>query len=179
MRLLLGHRGREAQISALFRAVFGDAEGPDEGRIVGGLVDDLMRLTPEADLLVCVAEDGQRLVGCVIFSRLVFVSDPRQAFILSPAAVATDRQRSGVGRSLIGFGLAELRRRGVDVAVTYGDPDYYSKSGFRPVSETDAPPPYPLSQPHGWVAQSLSGAALTPFSGVSRSVEALSRQDVW
>ncbi|GAA4216566.1 hypothetical protein [Sagittula marina] len=49
--------------------------------------------------------------------------DDRTAFMLSPAAVATGRQGEGIGQALFPYGTNNLRKDGVDVIVTYGDPD--------------------------------------------------------
>jgi predicted N-acetyltransferase YhbS len=48
--------------------------------------------------------------------------------------------------------------------MTYGDPSYYAKVGFMPISEADAQAPFPLSHPEGWLAQSLTERAMTPLN---------------
>lgn len=70
-------------------------------------------------------------------------------------------------------------RDGVDVVVTYGDPGYYSRVGFKPVSEAFAPAPFRLQHPEGWQAQSLTEAELTPLKGPSRCVSALNDPAFW
>ena len=65
------------------------------------------------------------------------------------------------------------------MAVTYGDPDYYARVGFRPVSEAILPAEFALKHPHGWLAQSLTGEALAPLTGPCRCVGALNRSDYW
>lgn len=76
--------------------------------------------------------------------------------MLAPVAVATDHQKSGVGKALIRHGLNELANRGALVAVTYGDPSYYEKFGFKPLSENVLKAPMDLSMPHGWLGLSLT-----------------------
>jgi predicted N-acetyltransferase YhbS len=93
--------------------------------------------------------------------------------------VATDRQRQGIGQRLLRHGLASLRNAGVDIVMTYGDPRYYAKVGFRPISETDARAPFALKHPEGWLAQSLTDRAMTPLKGPSRCVEALNDPLFW
>ena len=81
---------------------------------------------------------------------------------------------------MLKFGLADIAEHGVDIAVTYGDPDYYSKVGFRPVTQQQVPPPLALQYPHGWLAQSLdSGGDFRPLQGPSRCAEALKSPDYW
>jgi predicted N-acetyltransferase YhbS len=58
---------------------------------------------------------------------------------------------------LIQFGLETLSKDGVELAITYGDPNFYSKVGFQSVTEAVVPAPIPLQHPEGWLAQSLNG----------------------
>jgi len=51
--------------------------------------------------------------------------------MLAPVAISTEHQGKGVVQALINHGLNELKNRSVAVAITYGDPSYYSKVGFR------------------------------------------------
>ncbi|MCG5517084.1 MULTISPECIES: hypothetical protein [unclassified Ectothiorhodospira] len=41
------------------------------------------------------------------------------------------------------------------MVLTYGDPNYYSRIGFKPITEALAPAPFTLKQPEGWLGQSL------------------------
>ena len=75
--------------------------------------------------------------------------------------------------------LDALRQEGVDIAVTYGDPAFYGRVGFKPVSEADLPAPQPLGQPQGWIAQSLTDAPLTPLRGPARCVAAFDDPALW
>jgi putative acetyltransferase len=98
---------------------------------------------------------------------------------MAPVAVATERQGQGIGQRLIAHGLDTLRQEGVDIAVTYGDPAFYGRVGFNPVSEADLPAPQPLNQPQGWIAQSLTDAPLTPLRGPARCVAAFDDPALW
>ena len=77
--------------------------------------------------------------------------------MLAPVAINTAHQGKGVGQALINHGLNELKDRSVDVAITYGDPSFYSKVGFRALSENIIQAPIKLSMPVGWLGQSLTG----------------------
>lgn len=179
MDFATGYRGREAQIVDLFRATFAASEGDQEGALIGELVRRLLHGTPAPDLHVFTAEDAGKTVGGAVFSRLAYAHDPRTVFVLGPVAVATDRQREGIGQALLHHALAALRVAGVDIVMTYGDPAYYTQVGFVPVSEGDAPAPFPLQQPEGWLGQSLTDAAMTPLKGPSRCVAALDDPAYW
>jgi predicted N-acetyltransferase YhbS len=93
--------------------------------------------------------------------------------------VATEKQGKGIGQRLLTHGLAALRSAGVDIVMTYGDPNYYAKVGFVPISEADAPAPYKLNHPEGWLGQSLTDRAMAPLKGPSHCVEALNDPLFW
>jgi predicted N-acetyltransferase YhbS len=171
--------GQERPIIDLFATTFTASEGAEEGALIGGLAASLLETTPQRDIRVFTALDHKTVVGAAIFTRLTYAEDSRTVFILSPMAVATDRQGQGVGQALLTHALAALREAGVDIAITYGDPAFYGKVGFAPLDQAVAPAPLPLSQPHGWIGQSLTGAPLTPLRGACSCVEALDDPAVW
>lgn len=167
-----------AEVLDLYINVFSASEGPEEGESIGLLVRNLLATTPPGDLTGYVAIDNKRIVGCIFFSR--FYNDTvKSAFILSPVAVATDVQKTGVGQRLINYGLEQFRSLNISLILTYGDPDYYVKCGFQPVSESLIPAPLPLSYPHGWLAISLQHEPIPHIQGPTRCVEALSDPKFW
>ena len=173
------YKGREDEIISLFNATFSASEGPDEGKVIGVLVKNLFETTKDKDLLVFLAWQEKELVGVIISSRLIYPKDERSVFILGPVAVATSWQRKGIGQALLTHGLNALREFGVDVAITYGDPNYYSKVGFKHITEEVAQAPLTLQQPDGWLAQPLNGHLLNPLKGPSHCVEALNDSIYW
>ena len=174
-----GYAQHADEIVALFRSAFAASEGADEGRLIATLVTNFFATTAEDDLFVFTAWSGSELAGCFVFSRLTFDRDDRTVFVLGPVAVATQHQRQGIGQKLLNYGLADIANRGVDIAVTYGDPAYYSKVGFSPVTRQQVPPPMALQYPHGWLAQSLDGGEFRPLQGSSRCVDALNSPEYW
>jgi putative acetyltransferase len=166
------------EVIGLFRDVFSRAEGKEEGLLIGDLVADLIASTNEEDLLGFVASKDERLVGAIFLSRF-FLSNEKVAFILSPVAVATMCQGQGIGQSLINYGIESLQSLGVELVFTYGDPNYYSKVGFEPISENVVKAPFELSQPEGWLAQSLTACSIEAIDGRSRSVKALAKAEYW
>ena len=179
MEFSTGPKGREEDIIALFTSTFTASEGMEEGALIGDLVRNLLAGTAEMDLFVFSAEEDGKMIGGIIFSRLTYEQDDRTVFVLAPVAVVTDRQGKGIGLSVLNHGLASLRNAGVDIAMTYGDPNYYAKVGFMPISEADAQAPFPLNHPEGWLGQSLKDRAMTPLKGPSRCVEALNDPVFW
>ena len=114
----------------------------------------------------------------IIFSRLTFEKEI-SAFLLSPVAIDTSHQGEGIGQKLISFGLNTLKENGVELALTYGDPRYYTKTGFSPITEKTVKAPLPLSQPEGWLGQSLVSNEIEPIAGNSQCVEAMNKPEIW
>ena len=170
--------GHEPAIATLFTITFTAAKGAEEGALIGALVARLLSEVLRDALRVFTAWDDGQLVGAVIFTPLTY-PDPRPVMLLSPMAVAPDRQGEGIGQRLIAHALAQLRAEGTGIAVTYGDPAFYGKTGFAPVTEATLPAPMPLSQPQGWIAQSLTDAPLTPLKGPATCVPPFQSPELW
>ncbi len=179
MELSTGFKGKEQEIIDLLTAAFAESEGAEEGAQIGDLTLNLLDTTADADIHVFTASEERGLIGAVIFSRLTYDLDERTVFVLGPVAVAADRQGEGIGQRLLIHGLASLRKDGVEFAVTYGDPKYYSRVGFRPIAEEFARAPFKLKYPKGWLGKSLTDRNMTPLIGPSRCVEAFHRPDYW
>ena len=179
MDFIANNSGREQDIYELFLTTFTASEGTEEGKIIGRFVEDLMSTTPARDLFCFLAYEIGFLVGAVFFSRLSYAKDNRTVFILSPMAVKTDRQKSGIGQKLIAHALDELRKNKVDIVLTYGDINFYSKLGFQQISEDLAQAPVKLSYPEGWLAKSLIQKDFKPLIGSSKCVVALNKPELW
>lgn len=179
MEMSNGFKGQEQEIIDLLAATFAASEGAEEGALIGDLARNLLATTADADIHVFTAREKRSLIGTIIFSRLTYEEDDRTVFVLGPVGVATHCQGRGIGQGLLAHGLAGLRKADVDVAVTYGDPNYYSKLGFRPITEEFARAPFKLKHPKGWLGQSLTDRKLKPLTGPSRCVEAFRRPDYW
>lgn len=163
----------------IFRATFTDSEGAAEGEVIAGFVANIFATADAADIHVFSAMEGNIVAGAIIFTRMIYPDDKRTVFILSPVAVATDRQGKGLGQRLINFGLSALRQDGVDVALTYGDINFYSRVGFVRITEAVAKPPLPLAHPEGWLGQSLTQRPLDPLRGAPTCVAALNNPALW
>ncbi|GIF09677.1 GNAT family N-acetyltransferase [Actinoplanes siamensis] len=113
-------------IARLVERAFGDGHG----KVVARLVDGLRRDDPS--FLSLVADDEGEIAGHVMFTRSLLDAPERlvPVQVLSPLAVAPERQRQGVGKSLVEYGVAELDRRDVPLVFLEGDPAYYSRRGF-------------------------------------------------
>ncbi len=171
--------GRGQDLIDLFEATFTASEGAEEGALIAELVRKQLAQTPKNDIHVFIAEEAGTLLGAAVFTRLTYPQDDRTVFVLGPVAVMTERQGQGIGQALLRHGLQVLRDVGVDIAMTYGDPNYYQKVGFRPISEDEAPAPFKLQLPHGWLGLSLTDRPWSPLKGPSSCVSALNDPVFW
>ena len=165
-------------VEDLFVSVFSKSEGEQEGALIGNLVKDMMTRCDSRDLYGFVAVDGKQIVGSIFFSRLSFEKDI-DLFILAPVAVHSDHQGVGIGQALITHGLRAMQKRGVRFVTTYGDPSFYSKVGFQPISQDVIAAPFELSQPEGWLGQSLTDDAIETIPGGCTCVKALDNPAYW
>ncbi len=165
-------------IEDLFVSVFTESEGESEGILIGNLSKELIAGTDRRDLYGFVAVDKEQMIGAIFFSRLTFEKNI-DVFMLSPVAIHSDYQGRGIGQALINYGLREMKSKGVKIVTTYGDPAFYAKVGFRPLSQDVIRPPHELSQPEGWLGQSLTGDSVDPIPGRCSCVKALDNPAYW
>lgn len=143
------------EVTELFTSVFAASEGEKEGKLIGTLASELSSSIDNQDIICLGTYDNNSLIGAIFLTRLHF-SKATQVYMLAPVAVSTKHQGKGVGQSLINYGISELKNRSVAVAITYGDPAFYSKVGFQPLSENTIQAPLKLSMPEGWLGKSLT-----------------------
>jgi putative acetyltransferase len=171
-------RDNQKALASLFRSTFGASEGEAEGLLIGDLADQLGAAIDDLDVMAFGATQGEALIGAIFFTRLRFADDAR-VYMLAPVAVATAHQGAGVGQALIRFGLEVLAGQGATVAITYGDPAYYGRFGFAPLSEGVIRSPVALSMPHGWLGQSLNGQPIQPRRERPQCVEPFRNPALW
>jgi len=166
------------EINKLFIKTFSDSEGKEEGHIIGKLTNDLMTNTGSNDLYCFVATESDKIIAGVFFSRLTFESDI-ETFMLSPMATLTKHQGKGVGQKLINFGHNTLKKYGVRVVVTYGDINFYSKVGYKQITEDMIKAPLALSMPEGWLGQSLISDKLDAIDDKPSCVKEFNKPELW
>lgn len=142
------------EVASLFTSVFSSSEGEKEGELIGNLASELSSRADNQEIICIGAYEEESIIGAIFFTRLRF-NEPVTVYMLAPIAVSTKYQGKGVGQALIKYGLNELKNRSAAVAITYGDPSFYSKVGFQPLSENIIKAPLKLSMPEGWLGQSL------------------------
>ena len=152
-------KNSQDEVTNLFTSVFTSSEGEKEGKLIGNLVSELSSGIDNQSIICFGTYIEGSIIGSIFFTRLQF-KEAIQVYMLAPVAVNTEHQGKGVGQALINHGLNELKNRSVAVAITYGDPSYYSKVGFRVLSESVIQAPLKLSMPEGWLGQSLTGESI-------------------
>lgn len=165
-------------VTDLFTSVFTSSEGEEEGRLVGKLAAELALGIDNQEIIAFGAFDGDSIRGAIFFSRLRF-SDPVEVYLLAPVAVSTDFQGQGIGQALIKHGLSALKDRAVSVVITYGDPAFYAKAGFKRLSETVIQAPFGLSMTEGWLGKSLSESPIPAINGRPTCVKAFNDPVYW
>lgn len=116
---------------------------PEDRTAIFRVVERAFGRVHEADLVERVVADGEqlleliaekdgRIVGHVLFSRLLVDPDgtPFDAVSLAPLAVDPDYQGQGVGSALVRHGHEVLQERGEKLAIVVGDPAYYGRFGY-------------------------------------------------
>jgi predicted N-acetyltransferase YhbS len=149
-------KSKQKEVEKLFTSVFTSSEGEKEGKLIGNLSSQLASNIDNNEIICFGVYEDETLIGSIFFTRLQF-SKSIQVFMLAPVALSAEHQGKGIGQALINYGLNELKKRSVNVAVTYGDPSFYSKVGFQALSENVILAPLKLSMPFGWLGQSLTG----------------------
>lgn len=137
-------RGRKEEVDAI-RTVTAAAfqNAPYSHQTEAAIVDALRKA--DALTLSLVAVDDGILVGHLAISAVTINGEAVGWYGLGPVSVRPDRQRQGIGQSLIRTGLDYLKDSRAQGCVVPGDPDYYGRFGF--VSDPDllygsAPPEY-------------------------------------
>lgn len=179
MEFLKFNSKESKEIKKLFEVVFTDSEGKVEGELIGNLAEELIKDTNTEDLYIFVAMDNKKIIACIIFSKLKFEESSIKAFLLAPVAVHTAYQKNGIGQKLIKYGHDYLKKDGIEIVVTYGDINFYSKVGYRDISEEILRAPLKLSYPEGWLAQSFISDEFKQIKGNSYCVEAINKQVYW
>lgn len=167
------------EVVQLFYNTYKTSENEEEALAVSGLVKKYLQNYPRQDLKGYIALDGGQIVGCVFFSQLNYTESDKKVFILSPMAVKTEFHGKGIGQALINYSHEELKKEGVNLTMTYGDINFYSKTGYEWVSEDSIAAPLKLSYPEGWLANSLDESTELKLAGPSNCIPELNDQNLW
>jgi len=178
MQFELLREDSRGDLEALFRSTFSSTEGEQEGKLIGDLASKLAAAIDDADVFCFGAIQNKSIIGAVFFTRLRF-EDDALIYMLAPVAISTIHQRTGTGSSLIKFALNFIEKVGAEVVVTYGDPAFYARLGFKPLSDRVLRAPMDLSMPFGWLGQSLTNKPIQTRHGRPGCVEAFRNPAYW
>lgn len=129
-------------------------EIPVDAPQITALLSRAFPSTAEADLVNQLRENGQltlslvavdecgQCIGYIAFSRLLLNGDDYHWVALAPVVVDAAYQRQGIGQALIKEGLNSLNEFGYEAVVVLGDPAYYHRFGFSPISAEQLPCPW-------------------------------------
>ena len=161
----------------LFVKTLTQSENECEGELIGQLVQGLLVQTVPENLYGCFAvidddkeEDNsskESIIVAIVLTPLTFTQDLQGAFF------SLARGERGIGLSLIiCFGLQQIQSTTATKAViTYDSSVFYGKMGFQPpLSMDQVALPFALSQPHGWLGQSLLDSSTRQIPGPSACV---------
>lgn len=107
---------KQKEVAVLFTSVFTSSEGENEGMLIGNLSSELVSNIDNEEIICFGIYENESLIGSIFFTRLKF-NDPIQIYLLVPVAVSTENQGKGIGQALINYGLNELKKHSVSVAV--------------------------------------------------------------
>jgi len=139
--------GDRAAVHDVVCAAFGRANE-------AALVDQLR--ADGASVISLLAVDDVAVIGHVMLSKM---RAPFPALGLAPVSVRPDRQKSGVGSSLVREALARARPEGFEAVFVLGDPAFYRRFGFRSEPASGFSSPY--AGPHFMVVPLKSSLSTT------------------
>ena len=162
-------------ILSIHRSAFSEEESP----LIIQLVNEFLCSSQDRSILSYVAEENKQIVAHVIFSEVIIENRVDNSYILAPLAVLPSWQRKGIGRSLVTYGISELEKLQAKHVFVYGDPNYYSKFGFKTNGGELYLPPYPLQLPHGWQHLGLTSGQLPQKPVKILCLKPLLKPELW
>lgn len=109
--------------------------------ISDGTEQDFYMLLKNSDHFIAeldlVAETHNLLIGHIMFSRFMISNKqnaPEPSLLLAPVSVVYEYRGKRVGTALIKEGLARALQLGFKSTFVVGNPAYYSRFGFKPLS---------------------------------------------
>ena len=179
MEIRKSTESEKAEILEIHKAAFGEEKGPEIAALVGDLFTDKTAVP----VLSLIAEEKNRLIGHILFTKVKIIQTekPATAQILAPLAVLPESQKSGVGSKLINEGLGQLRKSGVELVFVLGHPEYYSRCGFTPAGALGFEAPYPIPEEHAaaWMVQELQEGVIGSIKGKVQCSEVLDEPQHW
>ena len=86
--------------------------------------------------LVACSDEGE-VIGHTMFSPVMLDGTDHNWQGLAPLAVKEEFRKQGIGETLVKEGLSSLHEFGYPACVVLGEPNYYSRMGFKSASQFD------------------------------------------
>jgi putative acetyltransferase len=151
-----------------------------ERELVAELAVNLLAENAVPRVISLVAENDGVVAGHVAFSPVTSRDNENfLGYILAPLAVKPDYQKCSIGSKLIESGVQQLSTMGVQIIFVYGDPEYYSRFGFRVDVAEPYMPPHKLHYPFGWQGLSLKKYSIGKPSVKIVCVDSLNHPELW
>ena len=150
-----------------------------EAELVSDFAVNLLHEKSTKNIISLVAIDSDAIIGHTAFSP-VFLDSTNEHFgyILAPLAVSSAHQNNRVGSTIVKHGLDTISSLGAFIVFVYGDPQYYSRFGFKTNLAQKFSPPHTLQRPEGWHAMKLNSTVF-PDGGKLKCVNSLNNPKLW
>ncbi len=175
MKIYLSNDTELKDICLIHKKAFGEEERDS----IIQLVTEFITQPGEFSVFSFVSKDNESLNGHVIFSEVKFKTHIKKAYILAPLAVMPSQQKKGLGTNLVNHGLEYLKSLGAQFVFVYGDPNYYSRFGFKVENSNLFVPPFELQFPHGWQYLSFNNPSLPSLPIEFSCAPPLSKSELW
>lgn len=143
------------QVYALNAAAF---DGEDESKLVE-------KLRNIEGYISFVAVEHDTVLGHISFSPVTLNDELTRFTGLAPMSVLPNRQKQGIGSSLIAAGLDACRHAGHEAVFVLGHADYYPRFGFTNAANIGFSCEYPVP-PENFMAMELSKGSLVDRAGL-------------
>ena len=122
--------------------------------------------TSKALIISLVAVKDGEIIGHIAFSPIDITpgNSDIKALTLAPLAVKPGYQNMGVGSRLVSTGLEQCRRKGWEIVVLAGHPNYYPRFGFVRAKENGLECEVEVPD-EAWMVTELKRGALTGIKG--------------
>ncbi len=148
-----------------------------EAELVSDLAVNLLHEKSTINIISLVAIDNEAIIGHTAFSP-VFLDRTHFGYILAPLAVLPTHQNNRVGSTIVKHGLDTISSLGAFIVFVYGDPQYYSRFGFKTNLAKNFSPPHTLQYPEGLHAMKLNSTVF-PEGGQFKCVNSLNDPKLW
>lgn len=154
----------------LVEDVFAKWDGPEEGKIVRRLVEEIRAkkyYLPELELVMI--NENDEVIGYAMFSRFHIEGRfENELLILTPVAVKTELQRQHISKDMLEYGFEKAKTMGFKAIIVEGNPKNYNARGFMPSYKfgITAGPRIHLPSPECLMVKELESGALETMSGV-------------